>query len=109
MALEEFSKSEKGICRQAFDKAYMREYESVCENVKKMVAAAKEKNEIWAVGDYLYDKRREIDQKYDYRFSRLLSVFGLLYFEKWLDINDLKGMAQEKIDLIKQYATSYKE
>jgi hypothetical protein len=38
---------------------------------------------IWPVHDYLSEKRRDIDQKYDYRYSVLITVFARLLFEGW--------------------------
>jgi hypothetical protein len=43
---------------------------------------------------------REIDNKYDYRYSVLILVFARLMKDGWLMIDDLKGLGQEKIDRI---------
>ena len=46
------------------------------------------------------EKRREIDRKYDYRYSMLLLVFASLVNEGWLTENDLSGIGREKLDII---------
>jgi len=48
----------------------------------------------------LSDKRLEIDAKYDYRYSVLVSVFARLVQEGWLSEGDLRGLAAEKLEAI---------
>ena len=55
---------------------------------------------IWRLHDYLSEKRREIDEKYDYRYSRLMSVFPRLVSEGWLNADELAGIGAEKVDVI---------
>jgi Photoprotection regulator fluorescence recovery protein len=55
---------------------------------------------IWDLHDYLSKKRREIDSKYDYRYSVLLMVFARLVYEGWLTEDDLSGIGSEKFDII---------
>lgn len=50
-------------------------------------------------------KRREIDGKYDYRYSQLVLVFGRLLNEGWLEIDDLEGLDEDKITKIKLLTT----
>lgn len=56
---------------------------------------------IWRVHDYLSDKRHEIDQKYDYRYSVLMLVFSRLVSEGWLTLDDLSGIGDEKVEVIR--------
>ncbi len=37
--------------------------------------------EVWQVHDFLSEKRDEVDRKYDYRYSVLISMFGRLLHE----------------------------
>ena len=55
---------------------------------------------IWELHDYLSEKRREIDRKYDYRYSVLLMVFARLVNEGWLTEDDLSGIGREKLDIV---------
>ncbi len=43
---------------------------------------------------------REIENRYDYRYSVLIMVFAGLIKDGWLNFEDLRGLSQEKIDLI---------
>ncbi len=56
---------------------------------------------VWRLHDYLTEKRREIDQKYDYRYSVLLLVFSRLVSEGWLTLDDLSAIGAEKLDFIR--------
>jgi hypothetical protein len=48
----------------------------------------------------LASRRKQIDQKYDYRYSVLLMVFGCLLREGSIDENDLAGLSQDKLEMI---------
>ena len=92
--------AEKKTARAAFDLALSRELASVRHEVESMLAESPDVHAVWRVHDYLSDKRREIDTKYDYRYSVLVSVFARLVQEGWLSEDDLRGLATEKVDAI---------
>jgi hypothetical protein len=48
------------------------------EAVYKEARDVKEEDDVWRLHDYLTKKRREIDGKYDYRYSVLIFVLGRL-------------------------------
>ena len=59
--------------------------------VEAMLQNARKPDVIWPLEEYLRKRRREIDQKYDYRYSELLFVFMRLYHESWVTDEDLQG------------------
>jgi hypothetical protein len=81
MAIDHWSDKEKKIARSAFDAALQRERVALLDEVKHMAAGAKDFDDVWAIEDYLKKKRREIDSKYDYRYSQLRIVFTILLAE----------------------------
>jgi len=107
MPLDTWSKKEKEIARKVFDAAYKREYEAVRQHVIKMTQEKTGLNEIWHVGDFLYKKRKEIDYKYDYRYSQLIRVFGTLVYQKWISTEELMGIDEEKKEKIIGYSTMF--
>ena len=86
------SEVEKAIARKAFDKAYERETRKLTNEVKEMANTIKALEDIWKLHDFLEEKKNEIDDKYDYRYSQLLFVFGRLLREGWLNEDDLDGL-----------------
>ena len=92
--------AEKKIARAAFDLAINRELASVRHEVESILASSPDVHAVWRVHDYLSDRRRKIDAKYDYRYSVLVSVFARLVLEGWLSEGDLRGLAPEKIEAI---------
>ena len=62
-------------------------------------------SDIFRVQEYLMDQRRIVDRIYDYRYSRLLGVFGRLLSDGWLREGDLNGLKPEKIARIKHEAS----
>ncbi len=99
-----WSKKEKGIARRAFDAAYERECLAIGEEVRKSMAGAHDPDGLWRVHDFLTKKRREIDRKYDYRYSVLTGVFGVLVREGRLTLADLAGLSEQKIAEIARIA-----
>jgi hypothetical protein len=100
-----WSQAEKKVARRAFDTALARENAALLAELKCRAEQASRPEDIWAIHDFLSQRRKEIDSKYDYRYSQLLSVFCRLYREKWLDENDLTGLREEKIAAIRRAAS----
>jgi hypothetical protein len=76
-----WSKSERAIARRAFDHALKQELREVIQQAKQMAAEVKEPYELWELEQYLTQRRKEIDRKYEYRDSKLRFVFGTLLHE----------------------------
>jgi len=53
---------------------------------------------------YLTERRKEIDRKYDYRYSRLTHVFGRLLYERRITEEDLRGLGEDKLKPIHSIA-----
>ena len=93
-----WSKAEKIIAKQAFDLAYERKCQKIIEQIKNRKLSNDE--DIWKLGNYIHKKRKEIDRKFDYRYSQLILVFSTLIKENLLSLEDLAGLSDEKIDTI---------
>ena len=100
MGTSEWSKSEKESARRAFDMAYTRECKSIEEELRRRVSDLQTPEGLWAIHDYLTEKRKEMDKKYDYRYSVLLFVFARLLHEGWITRDDLMGLSEDKIEAI---------
>jgi hypothetical protein len=53
---------------------------------------------------YLTQSRKEIDHKYDYRYSVLTDVFGMLVREGRLSEEELAGLGKDKLKSIRSFA-----
>jgi Photoprotection regulator fluorescence recovery protein len=92
-----WSKPEKSVARAAFDLANRRECEAITKRVNDMIRDMASPGDIWRVHDFLSEKREEIDEKYDYRYSVLIFVFARLMKEGWLQASDLDGLHADKV------------
>ncbi len=104
MNYEKWSKKEKSIARAAFDKAYDKECNQIIGKLKEKSQKLSDQEDIWELHDYLSEIRKEIYEKYDYRYSVLIMVFAQLLKQQWLKIDDLEGLSMDKIDKIKSLA-----
>ncbi|MBV9265250.1 MAG: hypothetical protein JO061_03685 [Acidobacteriaceae bacterium] len=95
-----WSPPEKAAARRAFDQALKNELEELVREAKGMAAAVVEASDLWNLESWLAERRRELDRKYDYRYSVLPIVFATLVKQGRITEKDLHGLAPEKVGLI---------
>jgi hypothetical protein len=100
-----WSQAEKAIARRAFDLALQREFDAVTREVKRRAANIEERSALWELEDYLTKTRNEINRKYDYRYSVLPMVFGVLIRGGRISEEDLRGVGEDKLDYIRRVAS----
>jgi hypothetical protein len=99
-----WSRSEKALARKAFDAARKRELHEVRQETEQRARQIKDPSDLWDLERYLTERRKEIDRKYDTRGSRLKDVLGRLLYENRLGEEDLRGLREEKMKLIRSFA-----
>jgi Photoprotection regulator fluorescence recovery protein len=102
---ETWAPTEKKLARIAFDNAFKRQCTAITQEARRMLETATAPPDVFRVQEYLTEQRRIVDRLYDYRYSRLLRVFGRLLSDGWLREGDLHGLQPEKIAKIKQEAS----
>lgn len=101
----QWSKSEKKLAQQVFNAALEVELAEIVEDFRTRAAATSGIDGVWAIQEYLESKRRDIDQKYDYRYSQLPLVFGRLLREGRIRMEQLGGLSEEKREVIQRIAS----
>jgi hypothetical protein len=104
-----WSAQEKKVAHAAFEAALSRERAEVRSEFESILRSSPESTEIWRIRDYLNERAREIDHKYDFRYSILIGVFARLIAEGWLTIEELAGLSGEKLDLIRERSSAWKQ
>ena len=99
-----WSRSEKALARKAFDAALERELHEVIQEAKEMASQIREPADLWDLEQYLTERRKAINRKYEYRQSQLTHVFGRLLHEKRLSEEDLGGLREDKLKSIRSVA-----
>ena len=99
-----WSRSEKAIARAVFDAALKRELHEVMQETKQRANQIKEPADVWDLEHYLTQRRKEIDRKYDYRYSQLTHVFGRLLYEGRVSEEDLCRLRDDKLKPIRSFA-----
>lgn len=100
-----WTKAQKAIARRAFDAALEGELAEVMAEFKRRAAAATQPGDMWAVEKYLERARRDINEKYDYRYSQLPIVFGRLLREKRIREEDLDGISEDILECVRGIAS----
>ena len=96
-----WSPTQKKAARAAYDLALERELKSIRQEAGKILQQSGDDRAVWRLHDYLSKKRREVGQKYDYRYSVLMTVFTRLVSEGWITLDELSGIGSEKVDFIR--------
>jgi len=76
----------------------------VIQQAKRMATKIKQPSDLWDLEHYLTQRRKEIDHKYDYRYSNLTFVFGKLIREGRLGEEELRGLREDKLASIRSHA-----
>ena len=99
-----WSKTEKKIARKIFDAAYEKEISQIAQEVSARIQEYKSSKDLWELHDFITNKRKETDYKYDYRYSVLIFVFANLLKDGYISKSDLIGLKEGKIQLIEERA-----
>lgn len=92
-----WSEQEQQIAQTAFQAAYQREIDALILQVRERSATLDTTDQVWQLHDFLSAQRYELEGKYDYRYPMLLFVFASLVREGWLSLQELDGLAPEKL------------
>jgi hypothetical protein len=98
---DKWTHAEKKITRRVFDAALQAELSEVLADFKARAVVAVNMDDVWDIHEHLNRKGREIDQKYDYRYSQLLWVFARLMREGRIEEAQLAGLAEDKLAKIR--------
>ena len=104
MIEQSWSKKEKTVARRAFEGAYEKECKDLIEKIQKRANEAKDPSDIWHLHDFLNKRIKEIENKYDYRYSVLILVFARLMEEGWITAEEIEGLSEDKIFKIRHLA-----
>lgn len=99
-----WSSTEKAIARRSFDRALQQELDAAIQSTKEMAAKIRQASELWELEHHLTRLRKEIDRKYEYKYSTLVLFLADLVREGKLDSEDLRGLSEDKLRYIRQHA-----
>lgn len=102
-----WSAREKKAAHAAFESARLREHLAIRRHIDALLSETSDGAGIWVVRDFLNDKARELDQKYDFRYSVLISVFARLLAEGWLAMDELRDLDMAKCRLIREHSAAW--
>jgi steroid 5-alpha reductase family enzyme len=100
-----WSPKEKQVARSVFEHAALAEETELLNRFKAEAAELKTLEELWGLQYAIREAERAYQQKFDYRYSQLIIVFGRLLREKRITLEDLRGLKEDKIEYIKGVAS----
>jgi photoprotection regulator FRP-like protein len=69
-----------------------------------MAHKIKDASELWELERYLIQRRKEIDGKYESKYSVLVLVLADLVREDRISLDELDGLAEDKLRCIRDHA-----
>jgi hypothetical protein len=101
-----WSGAEKKLAQRVYEEARVAELAETLAEFKALVAAATSVDEMWPLEGHLRNRRLALDEKYQYRYSRLPLLFAQLIREGRVAPARLEGLSQKKkLDEILQMAS----
>jgi len=97
-----WSGSEKKIARRAYEAARQTVLAGTLAEFKAKAAAAATIDDMWSIVDALRQRRRDLEELLDFRYSQLTLVFSRLIVEGHLDERQLAGLAEDKLEEIRR-------
>ena|SRR6516162_3046900 len=97
-----WSNSEKVIARRAFENARLRELDGIIRQAKQKAGKVSNPDELWQLERWLTERREDINETYDYRYSVLPMVFAKLLYRRTMTEDELAGLGPEKIDQVRR-------
>ena len=99
-----WSPKERTIASRAFDRALHLELDATIQEAKQMAERVKQADELWELERHLTQRRKEIDKKYEFKYSMLLLVLGDLVREGRISLDELQGLSEDKIRCIRDHS-----
>ncbi len=97
-----WSDSEKKIARRAYEAARQAVLARTLAEFKAKAAAATDIDDMWSIVDGSRQRRRELEELLDHRYSQLPLVFARLILEGHLDERQLAGLSEDKLEEIRR-------
>src|SRR5690242_4774903 len=92
-------RSRAALTIKALDAALAR----IIAEFKRKADAVSTPSQMWEIEEYLHQRRREIDDLFDYRYSQLPLVFASLIRDGLLDESCLAGLSEDKREAIRSF------
>ncbi len=99
-----WTQAEKKAARSLFDVALEREMTDYIARFKASAATIETPDALWALLREAEQKRRELDERYDFRYSVLVFVFAGLLRRGLIDEAELAALGEGKAHLIAELA-----
>ena len=74
--------------------------DGVIRQAKRRAAKVSDPDELWRLERWLTERREDINETYDFRYSVLPIVFAKLIYRQALSEDELEGLGLEKIEEI---------
>jgi hypothetical protein len=99
-----WSSTERAVARRCYERMLQQELDAAIQSTKERAAKISQASELWELERHLTQLGKEIDRKYQYKYSTLVPFFADCVREGKLDLEDLPGLADDKLSYIRQHA-----
>ena len=99
-----WSSTERVVARRCYERILQQELDAAIQSTKERAAKISQASELWELERHLTRLGKEIDRKYQYKYSTLVLFFADCVREGRLDLDDLRGLADDKLSYIRQHA-----
>lgn len=95
---------EQSIARDAFERAQGRAVSELIRKVKGHASGVGTVEALWQLHDFLSTQRHDMEGRFDFRLEGLLFVFASFVKDGLLAVEELEGLATDKLAKIRAMA-----
>lgn len=95
---------EQAIAREAFETAQVRAVTTLIQKVQHHASGVCSVETLWQLHDFLSTQRHDMEGRFDFRLEGILFVFANFVKDGLLALDDLDGLAADKLAKIRAMA-----
>lgn len=98
-----WSPKEKATARRVFDRALHEELDATIREAKQRAERIVRPDELWALERHLTQRRKEIEAKYEFKYSSVLLLLAQLVRESRISLDELHGLSEDKLKCVREH------
>ena len=99
-----WSPKEKAIARRVFDRALHQELDETIRGAKRLAERIERPDELWVLERHLTQRRKQIDAKYEFKYSSVLLLLAELIRESRIGLDELHGLSEDKLKCVRDHS-----
>jgi hypothetical protein len=94
----------KGYYASSLRPRLHQELEATIQEAKQMAERIEQADELWELESHLRQRRKEIDVRYEFKYSTVLLVLSELVRERRISLDELHNLSEDKLQCLRDHS-----